>query len=1547
MSVAENILDAVDILMDKKVSELQFNKTIRGKIAEVTDPSIGKYKVKYQNSYFTAYSSDSSAIYQRGSEVYVEILSNDFEKNALILGTVQRLGSNYISVVDKLDKYTTVGQKFIYNGTWTTSSYKTSSSGTNSQSKTLYSGDGTNLNLNETIAWNTETDSTLFTRQKFINAIAQAAAAADSIKLGLTIENHLDLEQRTNGRFGLQVKVEYYNDRYVDKQNAYDHANDTDSSTQTAAGILTRTYTFDLNQMTGQPYKYIVPVKQYGIFTIDAVNFARIVSISAFKQSFPINDNSKPNDITFSDIHLQFLKSLTDEDLQNSSLQILAPQGAYFEAGDSDTITKILKAELKIKGKKVNYQVQQVIDFYWFRQNNSITNSSVEGFSPYGGNGWEWLNTKVTANAYTYNLQKSLCQNDKTKFKCVAVYNDNGIITINVAHIMIENLGSKYHLNITSSSGTVFSFNTGKTTLTVVGMDGQTSLYDYKWTRSFDGEPAYNLSTTTNTYAPNINNPATRFIIFECSVFLKGDNSLIGTASITLHNNKESNGCTLVLRNGIQVFKYDEYGTAPTSSYKAAAQRMTASALAFDIYDKQGNLINISSNKSRFMDIKWIWPKDPASADETWEESTNKLATMLTTGETLTNIEVPNLISGRTVHKFALLGADTFSYGILNKYNATYANSSSSQNNIRLEVDYQGEHLVATTDFTFTKEGELGTNGTSYLARIVPKGRVYVLGKTGGSYVNTSSQGVTANISNLFTAELWSDTIGKINASLLTIEWSISTNSRRTIDIPKVGSVKAHKAQTRLTINQNKTITVDGSTTEECFCDIIQACIIYEDRRYYATYAIPYIERSSNSDPILWLDQGYKEVMYQSDGTRGAFDGLPFKAMKISGSNLAEIGNTKNSDITWLSSWGIDARTVPGELINQRYIDPPSFYIGDENYKSYIQVTYGKSKGYFPIQFYLNRYGMPAMNQWDGQSIEINKDDKGYILAPQIAAGKKDNNNSFTGIAMGQTFQTVEGNKTGLFGYANGEQTIFLDADTGNAHFGKANSARINIAASSYGIAPAGSLYSGNYYSAYKDDGKPKTKGSAGMLIDLTTPEIRFGSGNFSVTKDGYLTAKGGGSIAAWKIDNNSLKSQDDKTILYAQNGPNMQLDSSSSAEAYKDAKNTSIKWNTNKQTRFAIGNQFQINEDGAFKSTAGLIGGWRIGTDTLQSRDGKTTLYSTYHKNKDGSDNNDGLRLSIGEGTFAVYQDGRFQAANAKFEVTADGTIKSTAGTIGGWHINAHNLLAKDSNNVTTLQLNDDGSIYGPNASYRFSPHQKIWEITKGGVAYFTDVQIQNKQSVGNSFKWTNNSGANIFQLTDTGSKIGGWNITGDELSSGNIHITSNRSGKAESVISVTDALTIYGNGNIESTGSGDFNGTLSGSSCSFGSGTIGSANFGADGIWADAGKKNGISSDGSLHLDGNALKASSIAYITGIAPKATLNPGTTTASASVDFGGFTFYDNEGMSHYVTIGTKTFDFDVPNNTYTFGGTFSTSAAQVARNSDITDTTGLPIIWNS
>ena len=155
----------------------------------------------------------------------------------------------------------------------------------------------------------------------------------------------------------------------------------------------------------------------------------------------------------------------------------------------------------------------------------------------------------------------------------------------------------------------------------------------------------------------------------------------------------------------------------------------------------------------------------------------------------------------------------------------------------------------------------------------------------------------------------------------------------------------------------------------------------------------------------------------------------------------------------------------------------------------------------------LNRYANAAINGWNGNNVTINDTD-GYILTPQVGAGTKNEQNQFTGMLMGSVKDNANGiTKTGLLGYDAGQQSLFLDAESGGAIFGKDNGGQITIDPQnnkSY-------LFSHNYWKNYNDKGFPvdytdSNQNNAGMLIDLATPQIVFGSGNFKVDKDGNVT---------------------------------------------------------------------------------------------------------------------------------------------------------------------------------------------------------------------------------------------------------------------------------------------------------------------------------------------------------------------------------------------------------------------------------------------------------
>lgn len=146
-----------------------------------------------------------------------------------------------------------------------------------------------------------------------------------------------------------------------------------------------------------------------------------------------------------------------------------------------------------------------------------------------------------------------------------------------------------------------------------------------------------------------------------------------------------------------------------------------------------------------------------------------------------------------------------------------------------------------------------------------------------------------------------------------------------------------------------------------------------------------------------------------------------------------------------------------------------------------------------PIIMLMNRYELGYLNDWDGNKLKIDENG-GYIMSPIVGAGRKEDDNSFTGITMGiYNSPESENFRIGLFGHNRGKETIFLDSQTGAAIFGSSGDSQIYIDPDpSEG---GGRLYSGNYYDEYGSNGKPNYQSHIGngMLIHLRDGYIHFG----------------------------------------------------------------------------------------------------------------------------------------------------------------------------------------------------------------------------------------------------------------------------------------------------------------------------------------------------------------------------------------------------------------------------------------------------------------------
>lgn len=162
------------------------------------------------------------------------------------------------------------------------------------------------------------------------------------------------------------------------------------------------------------------------------------------------------------------------------------------------------------------------------------------------------------------------------------------------------------------------------------------------------------------------------------------------------------------------------------------------------------------------------------------------------------------------------------------------------------------------------------------------------------------------------------------------------------------------------------------------------------------------------------------------------------------------------------------------------------------------------------------------MNGWDGNHIQIDEDG-GFILAPQVGAGKKNDDNSFTGVFMGQVQEAGKSSaEYGLFGYNEGERTIALNAEDGSAKFGKAGKGQIILDPTD----DTAVLRSGDYVAPTLDEDGNIVESGSGLEIDLTDPHITFGSGKFRVDKDGNVSAIGYATVNDLnEINDNAVKS--------------------------------------------------------------------------------------------------------------------------------------------------------------------------------------------------------------------------------------------------------------------------------------------------------------------------------------------------------------------------------------------------------------------------------------
>ena len=1367
------IVEAIDIIAEKKVASANYDKTVIATIKEVVDKTLGKYQVKQQDSVYQAYSTNPNIVYEKDQRVSVLISGNDRDRSKIIIGGVKSLATNYKSIPVASEQCNIIGPSGVsLNQVMQLSSYKDTE------------GEGINGNFSD---------------------IQRYVQQGNSILLGMTVRTNFASSQ-TGGRYGLNFYLKFKDEK----------------------GERITCYPLDSTSVIGNPYGLTKETPVQALFRdVDTKNFIGIEKIQAFCSGFPEDENKIDiKDIFISDIRINGASALTQKQLSDMILHIdCSKNGSQLKDGVPNVL---LKAELKINGVVTTENVQ----YFWFRQNGLVFKGSVGKYSSHAGGGWECVNFFGETSHIPYNTNQftftskgddfknkiALANQKVTKVLCVAVLEEKTQISSQI-EILNTNLGD---VEIVSSDLTDnkenqvnYYLGLGSPDLTCVVKDEKgnqiTENLKYTWSikpsrgnavlKEEDSEfneryaaavqnwkqteqeaalvPAADLDkfkaeknydnilaeyqavinqdfVDGNTYHNFPINSIVGSTTISCAVEKIEESedgqtsTYLGTASITLYNKTQLEGMySLNMEYGTQVFQYDNKGNSPAS--KQVDKPITIHPLDFKLINNEGKQVTYQSIIFEGW-VKWIIPTSQTllkSAQEGESQSGD-------TDVTVNSADLPLPASDYQVYT----NTPTFAYSIDDRYD-----SKKNVNYIWLVVKYQDIILSAYTNFTFPKDGDPGTNGTDIVAKITTQNgsdRLYISDRspnkmfddTGAIVQQLDFQLYNNSIKIDSNTSLWTCLASEKNANTYLERGKI--NQEFSWQVPILKDIE------EINIKKNKPV------------NIIRAQYgTGNDLKYYAECPIctEFINPEKQQYRIrIKPKTGFKYVVYAEDGTRPDYDNtLPFELILEEYVGAAYWIGKQVQDIP-IITWDVIGNLEIIEIDNNKCeVKPKDNFDGSDLSSAVIADVEGIGFIHIPIYTILNRYGHSALNKWDGNSIQLDADNKSMILAPQVGAGKKnDKSNTFTGIVIGtqkNTDKEQPAEETGLLGYDKGVRSIFLDAETGNATFGKPGAGQIKIVASS----GQGTIESGDYNQSNKTGMKIKFSSSGS---DGDGPYIKYGSGHFSVDKNGNITAKGGGTIAGWTITDKELwgqyiDSNNNKYIAGINVDPNNT--SKAGANAIGNLQKAFYAQGYDSNGVKDTSKTFYVTHDGYLRSTAGQIANWTIGLDNLTN--GNVGLGSkTINKN----------RFSTSSDIIARIWSGSDE--NENFAVTDNGDLYSRSGKIAGWTI-SENRLSKDDVGFTTLAANNSGghgsirifagSGSGANRPF-FVTDTGYLKSSSGQIGGWTiestsltakGIAINSEGSINNGTNWEiNNKGEATFKnATITGGKITLGNVTID----------------------------------------------------------------------------------------------------------------------------------------------------------------------------------------
>lgn len=804
-------------------------------------------------------------------------------------------------------------------------------------------------------------------------------------------------------------------------------------------------------------------------------------------------DNPGGPDILMRNPKISLLKSVTQ--LNDYSLRVEPSKDEYdFIFTEQSNTTTQFKATFLRKFYE-DLTSNNDTHFYWFKESSFINSIKSDGYDSIGGLGWEKLSNDENS-VFTTSIQENIAF--KNNYKCVVKYNDItleyyfSIYNISNPQLKLESdLGTNFSFDagVPTISIKIKEPDSGNFIEKGYNRNIIYPKYKYKWclidnakTKTFLGQSqdemdvlssltqkitwgnikeeillstgeiidSFDHEYTTRIQCPmnTINNSFDVICYVQKKDEANNDYYEIGSAELHFVNNKDNINIAdyrIQILNNDQVFKYDVYGKAPTDE---------SNKNPLVIKPLQVKLMTLADVEvsSKNYEVEWIFP----ATDNTL---------LISPDSNKTSIKTKGC-----------------SFDIKKDYDP-----NCYDNQVVCHIVIDGKHLYKNTSFFFGKEGDNGTNGTDVIAKIEyikdddpnhvlinEPATLYIHNDNGiwKSFVNTDISRNLQKKQFIFKDKNGEQAISSIFDVFL-YQRSEKMDYAAEPKYMLAGNRDGRFFDTGLHVVWNGEGVTDN--TLPLIQNIKAEVKVNAEETYYAFVSLPIIEYNlspvSESELISINRHLYlNEVVYNADGRNPIYNhnqglklNLPSDITKVE--YLAQGGFEKDSWTDPIKDEKVNLYlegtpcfsllesrdsqnkgqfiTKTGEDKNIIYVLPDDTFNGSSTnnrieakcYRGNILVA----TVYAPINMTLNTFGLASLNAWDGNTVTIDEEG-GYVMAPQVGAGEKDSNNRFTGILMGKT-ETYTGGaekekQIGLFGYACGLQSIFLDAETGNATFG-------------------------------------------------------------------------------------------------------------------------------------------------------------------------------------------------------------------------------------------------------------------------------------------------------------------------------------------------------------------------------------------------------------------------------------------------------------------------------------------------------------------------------